>query len=175
MSGLVRPRMGKRTRVLCLAATCSSLLSTCSSPSSPSEPNVQGFYHGGWMASSCSATGHATCPGPGQLPVFGGFNLRVYQSGQSLRAFIFICEGEINEATGSLGTDGTITLSGQDAVSTWAPITLSAFRASVSGGSLNGTFACTTYNGTFSSADTMSWTGTLSNVVLVSPDPNVPY
>jgi hypothetical protein len=143
-------------------------------PTATSVPNVQGSYHGGYSVASCAPSGgfpfpSSPCPPTGTA---GGFNLRVTQSDRALRAFVFVCWGEINEAIGSVGNDGTITLTGQDAVGTWAPILLSEFHATVSGNSMTGSFGCTTNPGT---AFAVSMTGTLKDVVLVSTDPNVPF
>lgn len=156
-----------------LAAVVAIVTIGCSgnsnAPTASSAPNVQGFYHGGYAVASCAAGGFNSCPPPG---AFGLFNLRVTQSDRSLRAFVYVCLSEINAATGSVGNDGAITLTGQDAVATYAPIMLSEFHATVSGNSMTGTFACTTSPGT---AYAVSMTGTLRDVVLVSTDPNAPF
>jgi hypothetical protein len=53
-------------------------LTACGSPTSPSEPTVQGFWHGGWMADNCTGSGiySANC----NYLDAGGFNLRLTQS-----------------------------------------------------------------------------------------------
>jgi len=104
----------------------------------------------------------------------GGFNLAVTQSDRALRAFIYVCGSEINEVTGAVATDGTITLSGQGAVQFYDPMTLSSFQATISGTAMTGIFACTLNLGG-SATDTVTIKGTLKDVTLYSRDPNVPF
>jgi hypothetical protein len=154
-------------------------ISACSSPTAPSVANVQGFWRGVWVADACTGTPYLNSDGvPSSFcdfaPNFGAFILRVTQSDRALRAYIGVSAHAINEVTGTVATDGTITLSGQGA----GPfsnelMTLSSFKSTVSGKSMTGTFAFTVYvNG--STTDTFSIVGRLQDVSLFSPDPNAP-
>jgi hypothetical protein len=149
-------------------------LAACSSPMSPSAPNVQGFWHGGWVADSDSCTGNTPyCDLVRGGFVVGDFNLRLTQSGKTLRAFIYVCGNELDPVTGMLAADGTITLSGQGALPFYDPMTLSNFQATISGTSMTGRFACTVNFG--STSNYYSLTGTLKGVSLSSRDPNTPF
>jgi hypothetical protein len=144
------------------------IISACGSPTSPSPPDVQGFWHGGWVADSCTGL---TPYCDYAAPYLGGFNLRLTQSDRTLRAFIYVCGNELDPVTGMVATDGTIALSGQGVLPPYEPMTLSSFHATISGTSMTGTFACTvTISGLGS---TYSLTGTLKDVDRFSHDPNV--
>jgi hypothetical protein len=160
-------------RRIVIALIFAHAISACSSPASPSVPNVQGLWHGGWVAHTDSCTGIAAyCDQVRSGFVTGGFNLRLTQSGRTLRAFIYVCGNEIDVVTGVLAADGTITLSGQGAVPFYEPMTLSRFHATISGTSMTGTFACTVSPGGFT-PNTFSMTGWLQSVSRVSADSNV--
>jgi hypothetical protein len=98
----------------------------------------------------------------------------VTQSGQTLRAFIYICTVEINDLTGTVATDGTIRLSGQVGPTQFnGGMTLSSFQATTDGAAaMTGTFACTLYPDT---PDTVSITGHVKDVPRFSADPNTPF
>ena len=122
------------------------------------------------MADSCTGN-------PSYCTAFTGphsFNLRLTQSGRTRRAFIFVCGAELDPVTGTLGTDGTITLSGQGQIPPYDPMMLSAFRSIISGASMTGTFSCTVTSAAAPS-NTYSLTGRLQDVSLYSRDPNVPF
>jgi hypothetical protein len=136
-------------------------ISACGSPTEPSVPNVQGFWRGTWVADACTGTSRVTSDGVltsfcDQTAGFGSFNLRVTQSDRALRAFIYVCGQEINEVTGLVAADGTITLSGQGVALRYDAMTLSSFKATTSGTLMTGTFACTV-NVSGSSSNTYSF------------------
>lgn len=143
----------------------------CSSPTAPSVPNVQGFWHGSWVVDTC--TGTRAGLSPSCLAGAGELNLRVTQSDRALRAFIYVCTVEINDLAGTVATDGTITLSGQVGPTPFnGAMTLSSFQATTNGTAMTGTFACTLYPDT---PDTVSITGHLKDVTLWSRNQNAPF
>ena len=148
------------------------VISACSSPTAPSVPNVQGFWHGSFVVDAC--TGPGAAPSPSCLSGAGPLNLRVMLSGRTLRAFIYICTVEINDLTGTVAPDGTITLSGQVGPTQYSGgMTLSSFQATTNAAAaMTGTFACTLYPDT---PDTVSIKGHLTDVPRFSPDPNAPF
>jgi hypothetical protein len=90
-----------------------------------------------------------------------------YLFARALRAFIYVCGQEINEATGVVATDGTLTLSGQGVALAFDPMTLSSFKSTISGTAMTGTFSCTV-NVAGSASNTYSITGKLQNVSLLT-------
>ena len=153
------------------------LMLACGGPAGPSVPNVQGFYRGGWSVSSCTDTGVFASLSACDWELGGGhlFTLRVTQSDRSLQGFINVCESQIEDATGTVETDGTVLLSGQaKGNNLYPPMALSDFRAAVRGTAMTGSFVCTVY-ASGSVPGTISMTGTLKDVTLLSPDPNLSY
>src|SRR5262249_54937212 len=88
--------------------------SACGSPTSPSTPNVQGFWHGGWIITTCATTGSLSgivdfC----SLTPLGEFSLGLTQSGRSLSGPVSVCYAAEFKIAGAIAADGTIALSGQ--------------------------------------------------------------
>jgi hypothetical protein len=81
---------------------------------------------------------------------------------------------EINDLTGTVAPDGTITLSGHVGPTPFSGgMTLSSFHARTNGtAAMTGTFACALYPDT---ADAASIKGHLTDVPRFSPDPNAPF
>jgi hypothetical protein len=151
-------------------AVLTMTVSACSSPTSPSVAYVQGFWKGEWAASTCTVTGSVAtsiCINPR-----GTFNLRLTQTGQSARAFAYICGSETNSLTGTVAAEGTVKLSGEDVVPSYSPIKVS-LDMTVTVNSMTGSFDCTLQLGGTAGAAVM--TGSLNNVTLTSRDPNVPF
>src|SRR5262245_57412481 len=88
--------------------------SACGSPTSPSIPNVQGSWHGGWIITTCTTTGSLSgiidfC----SVTPIGEFSLGLTQSGRSLRGSVSVCYAAEFKTAGAIAADGTIALSGQ--------------------------------------------------------------
>jgi len=166
---------GRQPNLVVIIGALWLAVSACSSPTAPSVPNVQGVWRGSWVLDACTGTGQYSSlvpevctPGQGEL------NLRVTQSDRALRASIDVCVVEISDLTGTVATDGTITLSGQVVPTPLHAVTLSSFQATINGTVMTGTFACTLYPNGAPSADTISFKGRLKDVTLFSRDQNAP-
>jgi hypothetical protein len=88
-----------------------------------------------------------------------------------LQGFIYLCGSEIYGITGSVESDGTITLTGSGTVPDYSPITLTAFHSTISGTVMTGSFGCTLTEG----GTALSFAGNLKDVSLYSRDPNTPF
>jgi hypothetical protein len=181
MLASTKPSMSRKRRLLASkglprALPLALLLATtsaCGSPTSPSPPNVQGLWHGGWIATTCATTGAVPgsfdfCTLVSPLDV-GEFVLGLTQSGGSLHGPVSVCyAGEFNIA-GTIAADGTIALSGRVTTQT---ITVSS--SVVNGTAMTGSFACTIVpsGGPTPGTIVTTVTGILKDVSLISRDPN---
>ena len=145
------------------------LTPACSSPVSPSVPNVQGFWAGSWVATTCTTNFPVSCE---SILQNGPLYLRLTQSGQSVQGFLSVCGAEADQMAGTVAANGMLTFAGRG--SALFPDSITASLAStVSGTVMTGSFVCTLNVDT--SGHKIDMTGTLKNVTVVSRDPNAQF
>ena len=95
-----------------------------------------------------------------------------------MTGFVSACDSEISDLRGTVAADGAIALLGSSStpdlqLNIW-PMTVSQWRTTVIGTTMVGSFTCTVY---YPGSTTASFvvTATLTNVNLVSSNPNVPF
>jgi hypothetical protein len=75
--------------------------------------------------------------------------LRITQTNESLRSYVFACMEELEGVPGTVGSDGSFTLAGSGVLPPYDPWTLNALNATVSGTNLTGTFSCSIPRATY--------------------------
>jgi len=126
-----------RALVLVVAALCTlGCLKSEDSPTGPSgtTANFQGTWTGEYLRTACSETGGGNqCAG---LPQTGFLEATLTQSGTSVSGQIEV-DVFILTVTGQVGSDGSLTLSGQGRFVT-VTVTLASWRTTTSGTALTG-------------------------------------
>lgn len=145
------------------------LIPCCGAPTSPSVPNVQGFWVGGWAATTCTTTLPVQIPCQNNLEA-GSTYLRLVQSETAVHGFLHVCGSEADQVNGTVATNGVLTITGSGSLPFNAPITAS-LTSTVSGTVMTGSFACVLDIGGYP----FSMTGILKDVTLFSRDPNTPF
>jgi hypothetical protein len=142
----------------------------CNSPASPSLPNVQGAWQGSWHATTCAGSGPFASETCANLQMSDHtLYLRITQTNQSLRSYVFACMEELEGVPGTISGDSSFTLVGSGVLPPYDPWTLNALNATVSGTSLTGTFSCSIPRATYQ----FTLSGTI-RASLYSRDPNGP-
>jgi hypothetical protein len=132
------------TRRVLSAGLLLVLISACGSPTAPSVANVEGVWRGDAVATSCQSTPFQ-CENamPRGAPVrFGSVNLRLTQSERSFHGFLFICGGEDEQITGTIGSNGMVTITSTAGRNpTYGPLKAS-LELTITGTVMTGSFTC---------------------------------
>ena len=135
--GMVRVFGGVAVYVVLLAA-CGS------SPTAPSPPSISGQWTGAYRVSTCTEP----VPPTGLCAALGGggdMTLTPSQSGSNFTGLLTMGVFGI-PVSGNVGADNVVTLAGSGPIST-ATLTVTAWRAILSGASMTGTMTFTVFGG----------------------------